>query len=105
MVAGHNYNDVSYLVSNHNSVITKVCNSVGKAYCQSSKIMRVTKLIILARTEVRVPGFVYYACQWVDSEQALLGWESLLCSLDNDSFQCRGHDRIQLITLISEGLY
>ena len=47
--------------------------------------MRVTKLIILARTEVRVPGFVHYACQWVDSEQALLGWESLLCSLDNGS--------------------
>ena len=72
------YNDVSYLASNHNSTITKVCNFVAKLTVNQAKIMRGTKLIILTRIGVRVPGFVYYAWQWLACKQALLGRESLL---------------------------
>ena len=42
-------------------------------------------MALLTRIGVRVPGFVYYAWQWVACKQALLGWVSLLCSLDNGS--------------------
>ena len=72
------YNDVSYLASNHYSTITKLCNFVAKLTVTQAKIMRGTKLIILTRMGVRVPGFVYYAWQRLACKQALLGRESLL---------------------------
>ena len=40
------YNDVSYLASNHNSTIAKVCNFVAKLTVNQAKIMSGTKLII-----------------------------------------------------------
>ena len=94
LVARHNYDDVSYLMSNHNSVITKVCNSVAKLTVNQANYAS-NKVNYINENWGACSGF-FVLCLTVGSLRASfarVGELAVLARQWQYCFQCRGHER------------